>query len=454
MSGPQSAHDGPKMHGRGWILGGGILALGLGLGTQPSWAGREGADRGAARSRTEAADASVIRPRLPFSPVYGGAAKALSRALGASDVRRAILDEVMGQGRAAGVSDVAESVALDAAMTALAESLRDDELPALEVLDFLLASYGVVGPSPQLVISRASGSPPPRPDKAVSELRQSVAAQIRPVLKDAMRLDVGAGIATHEKGVVLIVALQNRLLELEPFPRAWSSKKKPAPLAGTFLGAERKPEVLVTLPSGATKPLALAPAEKDARTFRAAVACDAGPGRYQLEIVGQNPKAGNVVLANLPFYCDEAPPESLPRPALEGRTAPTDARTAEKRIAELVNEDRRRAGLPPLLLDAAWSAVARAHSQEMASRNTVAHTSPTTGTALDRAKRAGLAPQELLENLGSATSPEEVERGLMSSPGHRQNILDAGVKRMGIGVALHEAGGGAALFVTQLFAAP
>jgi uncharacterized protein YkwD len=429
------------------------VALGLALGAGQGWAGRAGS--GADQSRgSVATDPSLIRPRLPFAAVYGAPAKSLARALGSSEVRRAILEEVAGQGRAAGVGDVSENIALDAAMTALAESLRDDELPALEVLDFLLASYGVVGPSPQLVISRASGSPPPSPEKALVELRQSVASQIRPVLKDAARLDVGAGVATHEKGVVLVVALQNRLLQLDPFPRVWSAKKKPAPLSGTFLGAERKPEVLVTLPSGTTRPLVLVPAEKEARTFRAAVACDAGRGRYQLEIVGQNPKTGNVVLANLPFYCDEAAPEALARPPLEGRTTPTDARTAEKRIAELVNDDRKRAGLPPLILDPAWSAVARAHSQEMASRNTVAHTSPTTGTALDRAKRAGLAPQELLENLGSATSAEEVERGLMSSPGHRQNILDPGVKRMGIGVALHEAGGGAALFVTQLFAAP
>jgi uncharacterized protein YkwD len=171
--------------------------------------------------------------------------------------------------------------------------------------------------------------------------------------------------------------------------------------------------------------------------------------------VGRNPKSGNVVLANLPFFCDVEPPSSTPRPTAATRAAPTDPRAAEERLAALVNEDRRRAGLPLLEVDAAWSAVARAHSREMAERNVVAHTSPATGTAVDRAKKAGLSSQELLENLASATSPEEVERGLMASPGHRQNILDPGVKRMGIGVALRPpSAGGATLFVTQLFASP
>jgi len=223
-----------------------------------------------------------------------------------------------------------------------------------------------------------------------------------------------------------------------------------------LLGTERKPEALVTTPEGRTHPLELAAAEKSGPlSFRTAVGCDAGRGRYQLELMARNPKSGNVVLANLPFFCDVAPPTSLPRSTVTNRALTSDPRAAEERLAALVNEDRRRAGLPALELDAGWSAVARAHSREMAERNVVAHTSPVTGTAVDRAKKAGLSSQELLENLASATSPEEVESGLMASPGHRQNILDPGVKRMGIGVAIRPpSAGGATLFVTQLFAAP
>jgi hypothetical protein len=66
--------------------------------------------------------------------------------------------------------------------------------------------------------------------------------------------------------------------------------------------------------------------------------------------------------------------------------------------------------------------------------------------------RARLAAALVLENVARAYSPEEVERGLMESPGHRANILSREATDVGVGVALgHEIGGARELFVTQLF---
>jgi hypothetical protein len=58
----------------------------------------------------------------------------------------------------------------------------------------------------------------------------------------------------------------------------------------------------------------------------------------------------------------------------------------------------------------------------------------------------------ILENLARAFSPGEVERGLMNSPGHRANILNRDVTRVGVGVVFDARAKN--MLVTQLFAKP
>jgi uncharacterized protein YkwD len=58
----------------------------------------------------------------------------------------------------------------------------------------------------------------------------------------------------------------------------------------------------------------------------------------------------------------------------------------------------------------------------------------------------------VLENVARAHSPEEAERGLMDSPGHRANLLSPEVDRIGIGIERSDGlGGTPELLVTQLF---
>src|SRR5262249_13157073 len=132
--------------------------------------------------------------------------------------------------------------------------------------------------------------------------------------------------------------------------------------------------------------------------------------------------------------------------------APTDAGAVEREIFELANRDRGRGGLPPLAWDDRAAAIARLHSEEMRDKEYVAHVSPTTGTAGDRAKAGGLATPLLLENLARAYSPSEAEDGLMNSPGHRANLMSPSATHLGVGVALgRPVGGQRELYVTQLF---
>jgi uncharacterized protein YkwD len=179
------------------------------------------------------------------------------------------------------------------------------------------------------------------------------------------------------------------------------------------------------------------------------MSCDAGAGRYQVEVSASD-ASGPGVLANFPIYCGVRPPVAAPVPA-GVLPVTTTAAAAEHRLVALVNRDRAAAGLAALAIDARLAEAARAHSRDMAEHEFVAHISPTTGSLVDRVARVGLVPDLLLENVGRAYSAEDAERGFMSSPGHRGNILDRRARFIGIGVAAgRETSGSVPLFVTQL----
>jgi uncharacterized protein YkwD len=158
------------------------------------------------------------------------------------------------------------------------------------------------------------------------------------------------------------------------------------------------------------------------------------------------------VLANFPVYCGAAPPARPPSTAIE-RLPPQDPAVAERELMALVEHDRAVARLRPLRWDRRLGDVARAHSREMAATGVIEHVSPRTGNAADRVRRAGLEPLLVTENVGRAYSAAQAERGFMTSPGHRANVIDPRVTHGGLGVAAGAREGSMLpLFFTQLFA--
>lgn len=94
---------------------------------------------------------------------------------------------------------------------------------------------------------------------------------------------------------------------------------------------------------------------------------------------------------------------------------PGDA--AEARVAELVNRERSRHGLPPLRVCPKLAEFARRWSRHQAERRSMFHSS------------AGYR-----ENVAvGQESPEGVMRVWMNSPGHRANILSSRAKTLGVG---------------------
>jgi uncharacterized protein YkwD len=355
-------------------------------------------------------------------------------------VRRALIEEVRAAARKNGVAVPAPDVRLDWAMTDLAQRVRGDELPALDVLEFLLAHYGLIEPSPHILLSSASQG-------SAVEFSANARAEIAEMIHAADIGRVGVGVDRSGDMTYIAIGLQERRVTLlRPIPRRLPPGGH-VPIAARLGRGLANPGVVITSPDGTvreqTPPLR-------AGVVRSELRC--GPnGKYQVEIVAAG-KVGSTVLANFPVYCGVAPPAAAPHGA-GVRTVKVTAEEAERQMLALINRDRQRAGVQPVTADDKLMAVARAHTRDMVDNDFVGHVSPRTGTAMDRVHRAGLTPTFVSENVGRGYTAEEAEQGFMASPGHRANLVDPRPRRVGIGVVFGAAVTGTTpLFVTQLFA--
>ncbi len=112
---------------------------------------------------------------------------------------------------------------------------------------------------------------------------------------------------------------------------------------------------------------------------------------------------------------------------------------AELHAARAVNAIRVQHGLAPVSATAALADAARRHSARMAAAGGIFHT-----TSLHGAVRGW---QVLGENVGLASSAEDVMAYFMDSPDHRALILDPEFTSLGAGVVVDQG----SLFVTLLF---
>ena len=103
-------------------------------------------------------------------------------------------------------------------------------------------------------------------------------------------------------------------------------------------------------------------------------------------------------------------------------------------MLDMVNQERRERGLSELRWDGKLATVGLAHSKDMLARNYFAHEDPEGRSASYRAGKAGITYTILGENLAFAKTLPQAHRGLMNSPGHRENILRPEFRRLGIGI--------------------
>ena len=148
---------------------------------------------------------------------------------------------------------------------------------------------------------------------------------------------------------------------------------------------------------------------------------------------------------------DENPDETPDETPDQAPGADIEKLSYEQQVLALVNQERAKQGLSALSWSDELTAVARAHSKDMAARGFFSHTNPDGQSPFDRMKAAGISYRTAGENIAAGQrTPQEVVNSWMNSEGHRANILNASYTRLGVG---YVSGSGAySTYWTQCFA--
>ncbi|MFO0576677.1 MAG: CAP domain-containing protein [Polyangia bacterium] len=361
----------------------------------------------------------------------------------AAEMARAVVEA----GQRARLPRLVRDPRLDAAAATILRLSPASGAAANEAVSAALLAHGVIEPVHRLLLVGFSPAAP-------EEMLAGLPAQLNALVGSGQWRRFGLAVVDGAPGEqrALVVVLES-FVALTPPPQG-ARRDSEVPLAGELLAPYGRPRLVVTTPQGQAMEPKLS---VEGRRFSAALRCGER-GRYQVEILGESGH-GPTVLANFPWYCDEAPPalpsQPVPRTGSAAAASWSDARAAETEVLALLNEERRRAGLPKVVSDDRLVAAARAYSDEMAAYRFVAHVSPRSGTPSDRVRRAGVPAVLVTENLAQAGSPREAHASLVGSPGHRANLLDPRVQRVGIGAReVVGVGGARQLLVTQLFITP
>lgn len=108
--------------------------------------------------------------------------------------------------------------------------------------------------------------------------------------------------------------------------------------------------------------------------------------------------------------------------------------TAEQEMLDLINSERSKTGLLPLILSLSLRDLARNYAEDIFARGYFAHYNPEGQSPFDRMEQRGIKFIAAGENLALAPNVYLAHQGLMNSEGHRANILSADFGKVGIGV--------------------
>jgi uncharacterized protein YkwD len=106
----------------------------------------------------------------------------------------------------------------------------------------------------------------------------------------------------------------------------------------------------------------------------------------------------------------------------------------ELKVLNLTNAQRAQYGCRALRADTRLANAAGAHSKDMAVHHYFAHNSQDGTTPWTRIQQAGYADPGAENIAAGYPTPQAVMTAWMNSPGHRANILNCGLKALGVGV--------------------
>lgn len=146
------------------------------------------------------------------------------------------------------------------------------------------------------------------------------------------------------------------------------------------------------------------------------------------------------VVISLVLLATADPSRIFLHPTAESRLAATPVRSGDPtRLVTLINQERVRRGLAPLMVSRRLNAMAAAHSADMAGQKRLwADPNPGAGT---------LNGISISEHVDCAASADQAFARLMSSPEKRAKVLQPNLNAVGLGTA-----SGSCLWITTMFA--
>lgn len=124
---------------------------------------------------------------------------------------------------------------------------------------------------------------------------------------------------------------------------------------------------------------------------------------------------------------------ATPTPSTEQQGA--ELSQDEKKLLDLINTERAKSNLSPLIADPELMKVARIKANDMTKNNYFSHYSPTYGSPFDMMRQFGITFKAAAENIAGNSTVEGAVSSWMKSEGHRNNIMNSNYNYTGIGIS-------------------
>ncbi|MFT3708932.1 MAG: CAP domain-containing protein [Archangium sp.] len=243
---------------------------------------------------------------------------------------------------------------------------------------------------------------------------------------------VGIGFAEGKERSAIIVLLARRRIELSSFPRSFVKPGATQKLCGTLQEPLTSAELFVTRPEGSVERLAMKGTGED----RCVNVEFPTRGRHAVEVLGNGPRGPEVAAL---FFVDVGPRGTVSETE-DALPEPEDDTAARAVLTTRINALRMQMGLQPVQPDTELQAVAQAWAERLARENFFSHVAPDGNTLKQRLTDAGYKFAAAGENLGLSSGPLAAHFGIEHSPGHRNNLLEPGHRRIGLGLATRSDG--------------
>ena len=317
-------------------------------------------------------------------------------------------------------------------LCAVAEALLgwEGENPPDNVLTVLSSDFGLPLAVRKVVITnmetQEESSKGPTGGAAPRDVASRLAEPIKSFASTAVAPRYGVIVERIKKGMSkLVLVMQDQALDLKPVPRKLAAGQT-ATLSGTLAGNLTNAKVEYTDAVGK-----LEKAEtQGGKSFSTQLKCGDRPGRIIVRVAAEQ-EGADVVLANFPVGCATDLPiaAAVSAPGGKEATAPVDPAAAEKQLADMINQERKTAGLKPLDVDADLSKVARSLADDRAKGK------GTTGEEVTRRmQELDIASPTVLVSEAQAFSIDDAWSRFTNSPQDRANAMNADVTQVGIGV--------------------